>query len=144
VLLYLELTGVINILKDAVDTYALSVGLLIPFSLLFLGYVYLRQVKIYLLWLMLGIGMLIFYFKFRDAGVLQMRRGTALNSFKSLLWFLVVFQVSRMVFIRLIGREYVTPSIGGSSDLFEERNPQLADFIMFVLLFLTIIAAQGV
>jgi hypothetical protein len=76
--------------------------------------------------------------------VLQMKRGTALNSFKSLLWFLAVFQLSRIFFIKLTGREYVTPSIGGSSDLFEDKKPELADFIMFAILFFTIIAAQGV
>ncbi len=140
----MDLTGVTDLLKDAVDTYALSVGLLIPLSLLFLGYVHLRQIKIYLLWLLLSVGMLFFYFQFRDAGVLQMKRGTALNSFKSLFGFLVAFQLSRLLFIKLTGREYITPSIGGSSDLFEGRKPQLADFIMFGLLFFTIIASQGV
>lgn len=144
VLLYLDLTGVTDVLKDAVDTYTISVGLLIPFSLLFLGYVHLRNIKIYLLWLVLGLGMLFFYFQFKDAVALKMQRGTALNSFESLLGFLVAFQVSRLFFIKWTGRDYVTPSIGGSSDLFEGRKPQLADFIMFGLLFFTIIAAQGV
>jgi hypothetical protein len=142
--LYLELIGVTNILKEAVNNYALFVGLLIPLLLLFLGYVQLRNVRTYLLWLFLGVGMLFFYYRFRSADVLQMKRGTALNSFKSLLGFLIVFQLSRAVFIKLTGREYVTPSIGGSSDLFEDRKPQLADFLMFGLLFFTIIAAQEV
>ena len=143
-LLYLELAGVVNILKGAADNYALSVGLLIPFALLFLGYVQLREMKIYLIWLSLALGMLLFYFRFRDAGILQMNRGTALNSFKSLLGFLIVFQLSRLIFIKLTGREYVTPAIGGSSDLYEGKKPQIADFIMFGLLFFTIIASQGV
>jgi hypothetical protein len=143
-LLYFDLIGMTNVLKGAKDIYALAVGLLIPFSLLFFGYVHLRQFKIYLLWLLFSAAMLFFYFQFRDASVLQMKRGTALNSFKSLIGFLVVFQVSRLVFIKLTGREYVTPSFGGSSDLFEDRKPQFADFVMFSLLFFTIIAAQGV
>jgi purine-cytosine permease-like protein len=142
--LYLDLTGTISIFKDMVNNYALFVGLLIPLSLLFLGYVQLRNMKTYILWLLLGAGMLLFYYQFREADVLQMKRGTALNSFKSLFAFLIVFQLCRAVFIKMTGREYVTPSIGGSNDLFEDKKPQLADFIMFGLLFFTIIAAKGV
>ena len=53
-----------------------------------------------------------------------------------------MFQVGRQIFIRMMGLEYVTPSRGGSNDLLEGIKPQWADFIMFGVLFVSIIAAQ--
>lgn len=143
-ILYLHLNGTSNFLNDNIDTFALATGLSIPLSLLFLGYIQLRDIKSYITWLLLSIGMILFYFHFRDFTALQMQRGSALKSFKSLFVFLVLFQLSRIVFIKVTGREYVTPSIGGSSDLFENRKPQIPDFIMFLFLFFSIIAAQEI
>jgi hypothetical protein len=73
-----------------------------------------------------------------------MNRGSALKSFKSLITFLILFQLSRIIFIKVTGREYITPSIGGTRDIAENGKPQLADFIMFGFLFLSIIAAQEI
>ena len=140
----MHLNGTTNFLKDNVDTFALALGLLIPFSLLFLGYVQLRNIKIYIAWLLFGIGMLLFYFYFKNFPQLQMKRGSALNSFKSLLAFLILFQLGRLLLFKVTGREYITPSIGGRSDIIEDKKPQLPDFIMFGFLFLSIIAAQEV
>lgn len=144
IILYLHLNGTTNILEDNIDTFALAVGLLIPFSLLFFCYKQLRDIKFYVVWFILGIGMLLFYYYFKDVASLQMKRGSALRSFKSLFVFLVLFQLSRIIFIKVTGREYVTPAIGGSSDIIENRKPQLSDFVMFVFLFSSIIAAQEI
>jgi hypothetical protein len=73
-----------------------------------------------------------------------MKRGSALKSFKSLFVFLVAFQVSRFAFRKSTGREYITPSHGGGSDIIENRNPQLADFIMFAFLFFSILLGQEI
>ena len=143
-LLYSDLTGAVCILKGKAGKYAFFAGLLIPFSLLFPGSVQLRNRRFYLLWLFPGAGMLFFCYQFSDSAVFHMKSGTALNRFKSLPGFLIVFRPGRAIFINVTGREYVTPSIGGSSDLFEGRKPQLADFIMSGILFFTIIAAQGI
>lgn len=128
---------------NRLNSVALSVGLLIPLSLLFLGYVQLRDWKVNLCWFFLAIGMLLFYCAFKDNASMQLKRGTALKSFKSLFGFLIVFQLGRWLFRNFLGREYVTPSLGGRSDLLEGIEPQLADYILFGVLFTTIIAAQG-
>ena len=143
-MLYLELVGSISILKNRAGSFALATGLLIPFTLLFLGYIELRRFKTYLIWVLLGITMLAFYFYFKDVPSLQMKRGSALKSFKSLIVFLVAFQVSRFAFRKLTGRDYITPSRGGGSDIIENNNPQLADFIMFAFLFCSIILGQEI
>jgi hypothetical protein len=140
----MHLNGTANFLKDNTDSFALATGLFIPFFLLFLGYVQLRDIKFYLAWLLLGIGMLLFYFHFKDFAALQMKRGSALRSFKSLLAFLILFQLSRIVLIKITGREYISPSIGGTNDIIENKKPQLPDFIMFGFLFLSIIAVQEI
>lgn len=144
IILYLELVGSISILKSRAGSFALATGLLIPFTLHFLGYTELRRFKIYVVWLLLGVAMLAFYFYFKDAPSLQMKRGSALKSFKSLFVFLVAFQVSRLAFRKLTGREYITPSRGGGSDIIENKNPQFADFIMFAFLFCSIILGQEI
>jgi hypothetical protein len=143
-ILYLHLNETVNFLKESIDTFTLAIGLFIPFSLLFLGYVQLRNNKIYILWLLLGIGMLFFYFHFKDYPQLQMPRGSALKSFKSLFAFLILFQLCRLIFLKVTGREYITPSIGGSNDIIEDKKPQIPDFIMFGFLLLSIIAAQEI
>jgi hypothetical protein len=143
-ILYLHLNGTINFLRNNTDEFALALGLFIPLILLFIGYVQLRDIKIYTFWLLLAIVMLLFYFQFKDFESLQMKRGSALRSFKSLLVFLILFQISRQLFIKVTGREYISPSIGGSRDIIENKKPQVPDFIMFGLLFFSIIAGQEI
>ena len=143
-ILYLHLNETIDFMIGWIGNFALFLGLMIPFSLLFFGFVALRDVRVYLLWLLLSIGMLLFYIHFRDFAILQMKRGSALKSFKSLISFLTVFQVGRLICIKVTGREYITPSIGGSSDLIEDKKPQIFDLIMFGILFLSIIAGQEI
>lgn len=102
-ILYLELTGSISMLKSRTDSFALTTGLFIPFTLLFLGYTELRKFKTYIVWFLLGTVMLAFYFYFKDAPSIQMKRGSALKSFKSLIVFLIAFQLSRFAFRKLTG-----------------------------------------
>ena len=122
--LYLHLNGIASFLGTKVAYYALALGLLIPFFLLFFGYTQLRDIKVFLVWLLLGAGMLVFYIYFKDHPSLQLRRGSALRSFRSLFFFLIMFQVGRQIFIRMMGLEYVTPSKGGSNDQLEGIKPQ--------------------
>ena len=120
----------------------LTVGLFIPLALLFFGYVLLRDIRKYIVWLLVAIFMIIIYKHFSELPALQMKRGSALRSFKSLICFLITFQACRLIYLRVTGEEYITPTKGGGRDIFEDRNPRVADFIMFIFLFASIIAGQ--
>lgn len=73
---------------------------------------------------------------------MQMKNGSALKSFKSLAGFLLVFLLGNIIFKKVTGRVYITPSIGGGNDLLENRKPGIADFVMFGMLFFSIIGTQ--
>ena len=71
----LEISGLIVLLGHNLPTAALICGLSIPLALLFLNYVQLRNLKIYVLWLVVGVIMLCIYVNFKDLEILRMKRG---------------------------------------------------------------------
>ncbi|RZL44714.1 MAG: hypothetical protein EOP00_19230 [Pedobacter sp.] len=82
--------------------------------------------------------------KYKDLAQFKTFRGTSLTYFRCLLSFLILFGIGRLIFRRLVGREYVTPSIGGSRDIIEDIQPSTPDFLMFGALFLLTIASSGI
>lgn len=136
-----ETLGRIDLLRHNLPTAVLICGLSIPLTLLFLNYVQLRNIKIYIMWLVVGVIMLVVYINFKDSAMLELKRGSAMKSFKSTFAFLVMFQVCRFLCVKTTGQEYITPS-NGTTDLFENRKPGVQDFIIFLVLFATIIGAQ--
>jgi len=112
-------------------------------ALLFFGYVALRDIKVYSFWLVLSILMILVFTNFAELPAVQTERGSGLDTFKSLLGFLIVFQLCRIISLRITGQEYVTPTRGGGTDLFDGRNPDVADYLMFACLFGSIFLAQA-
>jgi hypothetical protein len=139
---YSEFSGLTNIFDSRLPYLTLCVGLLIPFSLLFFGYVALRSPGFFVLYVFIAILMLLFYTNYSDHPRFQLTRGSALDSFRSLSVFLFLFVMGRILFRRITGREYVTPTRGGGDDLLEGRAPSTPDFIFFTILFFAIIGAQ--
>lgn len=71
-----------------------------------------------------------------------MKRGSSINSFKSLFCFLIAFRISRFLHLKLTKKEFVTPSRTAGEDVLGERKPAFSDGIVFIVLFFIIIAAQ--
>ena len=119
-------------------------GLMIPMVLLFFGYVALRNVKVYIIWLVLSILMVLIFKCYQDSPAVQTTRGSSLSTFKSLFGFLIAFQFCRLVILRFTGLEYITPSKGGGADIIDGRTPDVGDYLMFACLFGVIFLAQAI
>jgi hypothetical protein len=142
-LVYLRLLNWISLFGDEFPSAVHVIGLMIPMALLFFGYVALRDLKVYGVWLVLSILMILIFTNFAELPEVQTTRGSALNTFKSLFGFLIVFQPCRIICLRITGQEYVTPTRGGGADLFDGRYPDVADYLIFACLFGSIFLAQA-
>jgi hypothetical protein len=99
----------------------------------FLNYKSLRNLTVYLLWILISILHLIFYFQLKDYPLLQNVHGHSATGLRNTFLLLLLFKVLRLISIKIQSVELVCPSRASKTDLFDERKVTYLDFILFVI-----------
>jgi hypothetical protein len=97
------------------------------------NYKSLRNLTVYFYWFAIGLLHLYLYFQLKDIPELHHRPQHSAVGLRNTLPLLLLFQVLRFISARTQGQELVCPSSGSKTDLFDERNITLIDFILFVI-----------
>lgn len=111
--------------------YTLSTQLLIyPFC-----HKSLRNLKVYFIWLLIGIMHLYLYFLLKDDPTLIMPRGHATFQLKNTLLLLIIYQVLRFLSLKIQKQEFVCPERGLKTDVLGERKPNWLDITLSFIYF---------
>jgi hypothetical protein len=117
--------------NDIIFGYALSTQLLIyPFC-----YKSLRNLKVYFIWLLIGIMHLYLYFLLKDDPTLNIPRGNANFQLKNTLLLLIIYQVLRFLSLKIQKQEFVCPERGLKTDILGERKPNWLDITLSFIYF---------
>jgi hypothetical protein len=108
----------------------------------FFLYVSLRNVKAFGIWTGFGILHLLIYKEFIHEPGFMLAKGSALRPLQNTLLLLLLFQVLRWTFLKLTKTELVAPA-KGRTDLFEERQWSVLDFVWFLVYFLSVLALDS-
>ncbi len=104
-----------------------------------LNYKSLRNLTVYLIWIVIALAHLFFYFQLNDSPELQNVRGHAATGLRNTIIVLLLYQVLRIVSVNTQKQELVAPTRGGTTDIFEGRKLTLIDYLLFVVYFATTI-----
>jgi len=102
-------------------------------AIYFFLYTSLRNFKSFLIWFGFGIIHLILFLIFKGDSKLQMKRGNASNELINSIPLLLLFQLMRYISLKIQHREFVMPSKGGGTDLFENKNPSPTDYLILII-----------
>ncbi|MDB5285302.1 MAG: hypothetical protein JWR05_251 [Mucilaginibacter sp.] len=127
-----------NHFKDYLIIYTIGTHIL----LYLINYKSLRNFAVYLIWLLFGIVHLVAYFYLKGDSSLEMARGSAASDLRNTIILFVIFQVLRIVSLNIQHQELVSPSRGGRTDIFEERNVNALDYLLFII-YLASVAVLG-
>lgn len=109
-------------------------------SLLYiLNYKSLRNLTVYLIWIIIAIAHLFAFFQLKDNPELQNVRGHAATGLRNTIILLLLFQILRITSLTIQKQELVAPTRGGTTDIFEGRKITFIDFALFVIYFGTTI-----
>lgn len=103
------------------------------FFFYFFNYKSLRNLTVYVFWVVVGIIHLYFYFQLKDNQALLNVRGHSATGLRNTLVLLLLFQVLRFISAKTQGQELVCPSKGSRTDLFDDRRITVIDFVLFVV-----------
>ena len=101
----------------------------------FFQYRALRNFRIYLIWILIGIFHLYVYFKIKDDELLSFVEGHASTGFRNTILLLVLFQILRFSSLEIQKMELVAPSRGSSFDIYDNREITYVDYISFIIYF---------
>lgn len=102
-------------------------------SLYFFLYRSLRNFKSYMIWVGFGIAHLILFIIFKDDQELKMFHGNASWGLINTIPLLLLYQLLRYFSFAIQHREFVAPSKGGTTDLFENVTVSIADKTIFII-----------
>jgi hypothetical protein len=126
---YFLSTGNIKNKRDIVFGYALITQL----GIYGLCYKSLRNLTVFSVWFVIGLFHLYIYYYFRDDSSLDMLRGHSTSRLRNTIPLLFIFQVLRVISLKIQHQELVSPSRGFTTDLFDERKVNWLDFILFFI-----------
>jgi hypothetical protein len=130
--LYLVLTVSILYLFGPTAELIFWYGLLTQFSLYAFCYMSLRNLTAYLIWLAIGLFHLYLYTSLNDLGF-QMDWEHGATPLRNTAALLVLFQVLRFVSIRIQQQDLVLPTKVGGFDLYDEREVNWTDVVLFLI-----------
>lgn len=137
--IYMLLTIALFIFLKFVDTnsckYAFTVAYIgiTHFTLIFLLYKSLRNMTVFITFNAIGLLHIWLYFYLNDDLSLRLQIGEALEAFKKTNQILILFQILRLVSLFLQEKELIVPLKDSDKDLFEEREKNLLDIVLFLL-----------
>ncbi|PTB97273.1 hypothetical protein C9994_03600 [Marivirga lumbricoides] len=135
ILLYIALTAFIYLtnIPSKVDwLFGYSFGT--HLFLYFFNYKSLRKLNIWLIWIIFSLIHIYLYREYVDISSLQMFRGPAAHGLQFTWLLLILFQVLRLLSIKIQNRELVAPA-KSRTDIWDNRKVTLVDFILFVIYF---------
>ncbi|MDX9697337.1 MAG: hypothetical protein RBT49_16215 [Bacteroidales bacterium] len=115
---------------------------LVPLALVGLFFRNLRNFKLYLIWIVIGVIQLIIYNSVKDIPDFQFLMGTSFSGLKALLPTLLVYQIFRLVFFNLRGQEMIVTLSQGRMTMWEDeenRNMTWIEVVFSLLLLGTIL-----
>lgn len=142
---YLILTGILMYFFLTINSDSSNKTLLLCYTLgtqLFLyllNYVSLRNLTVYLIWILFSVGHLYLYYQLKDNPTLLNVRGHAATGLRNTIILLVLFQLLRFISANTQGQELVAPTRVGRTDIFEGRRITIVDYILFAIYFGTTI-----
>lgn len=101
------------------------------FFLYGLNYKSLRNLIVYSFWIVIGLIHLFIYFQLKDVAMLQNVGGHAATGLRNTIILLLFFQVLRFISIKTQENELVCPSKYSRTDIFDDREVTVIDFILF-------------
>ena len=101
--------------------------------LYFFNYKSLRNFKVFLIWFGFGIIHLIIFFKLKEANSLQNLSEYATSGFGNTIPLLILFQILRIVNLKIQGQELVATNTMMATDLFDNRMPNALDFFSLII-----------
>ncbi|MET3979361.1 hypothetical protein ABIB62_001947 [Mucilaginibacter sp. UYP25] len=98
------------------------------------NYKSLRNLSVYLVWLIFGIYQFCAYLYLRNDDSLIMKQGgNAASGLRNVIISIVLFQVLRILSLNIQNQELVAPTRGGVTDVFGERPLTSVDYVFFLI-----------
>lgn len=104
-----------------------------------LNYKSLRNLKVYLFWIIVGCFHLYVHLMLKNNPLLRSINGHAATGLRNTLFLLVLFQFLRIISLKIQCKELVSPGNASTTDLFDERLITLLDFGLFAVYMTTAI-----
>lgn len=119
--------------RTLLTSYTLGTQLL----LYLLNYKSLRNLTVYIFWILIAIVHLLLFFQLKDNPELQNVRGHASIGLRNTFILLLLYQILRITSLKTQKRELVAPSRGGTTDTFDGRKITFIDYVLFSIYFAT-------
>lgn len=103
------------------------------FFLYAFNYKSLRNLLVYIFWIVIGLIHLFFYFQLKDVAMFQMPGGHIATGLRNTIFMLLFFQVLRFISLKTQGQELVCPSKYSRTDIFDDREVTQVDFFLFFI-----------
>lgn len=103
------------------------------FFLYALNYKSLRNLLVYIFWILIGLIHLFIYFQLKDVAMFQMPGGHVATGLRNTIILLLFFQVLRFISLKIQGQELVCPSKYSRTDTFDDREVTQFDFFLFIV-----------
>jgi hypothetical protein len=114
---------------DVIFIYGLGTHLILYTFL----YKSLRNLTVFFIWLLFGLLHLLAYFELKDNTALQMFNGHSTTPLRNTIPLLVLYQMLRLVSLKIRGQELVVPNKISRTDMFDERQPTWVDFVYLII-----------
>lgn len=79
------------------------------------------------------------FFQLKDNPELQNPRGHSATGLRNTIILLLLFQILRIISLKIQKQELVAPTRGSATDLFDERKITFTDFFLFTIYFVATI-----
>jgi len=130
IVIYAIISVCVFFYKDILSFYTIVTCI---FIYLF-NYKSLRNLSVYLVWLLFAIGQFGAYLYSKDDDSLIMAQGgSAALGLRNIFILLIVFQILRIISLNVQHQELVAPTRGGTTDIFNERYVNWLDYVLFVI-----------
>src|SRR5215831_12584308 len=126
--LYFMLTFGLFYFLEATKSIIFFYAFFTQFFLYGFCYKSLRNLTVYFIWIIFGLLHFYLYIILKNDPTLQMVRGHAATPLRNTIPLLILFQILRFLSANIQGQELVSPSKGGTTDLFDERRVNWLDF----------------
>lgn len=97
------------------------------------GYKALRNMSFFICWIVIALIHFAIYLNIRDIQTTAFMTKGANTGLRNTILLLVLFQVLRVVSLKIQHQELITPSRGGGLDLYNEREATFLDLLLFFI-----------
>jgi hypothetical protein len=119
-----------NLSKEVLFVYTILTHLFIYVF----NYKSLRNLSVYLIWLLFGISHFVIYAILKEGYSLETEQvGGAVLGLRNTIILLVIFQILRVLSLNIQHQELVAPARGNTTDIFDERRVNWLDNFLFVI-----------